>query len=131
MVFCSFLLFCSFLFYFINSVIFLKQKPQQIFLILKRRFNQFSEIWGLEELDVEEIKLLTTIDTLLISNINIDTATIEKLRHHPYLNYKQDKMIVNYRAQHGVFRSVKDIQKIRPISPEIFRKIAPYLQTHD
>ena len=94
-------------------------------------YSQFPEIWGLEKLDVEKIKLLTTIDTLLISNININTATIEKLRHHPYLNYKQAKMIVNYRAQHGVFRSVKDIQKIRPISPEIFRKIAPYLQTHD
>ena len=94
-------------------------------------YSQFPEIWGLEKLDVEKIKLLTTIDTLLISKININSATIEKLRHHPYLNYKQAKMIVNYRAQHGVFRSVKDIQKIRPISPEIFRKIAPYLQTHD
>jgi len=94
-------------------------------------FSQFSEIWGLEKLDVEKIKLLTTIDTLLISKININSVKIEKLRHHPYLNYKQDKMIVNYRAQHGVFRSVKDIQKIRPISQEIFRKIAPYLQTHD
>jgi len=94
-------------------------------------FSQFSEIWGLEKLDIEKIKPLTTIDTLLISKININTATIEKLRHHPYLNYKQAKMIVNYRAQHGVFRSVKDIQKIRPISPEIFRKIAPCLQAHD
>ena len=94
-------------------------------------FSQFSEIWGLEKLDVEKIKLLTTIDTLLISKININSAKIEKLRHHPYLNYKQAKMIVNYRTQHGNFRSIKDIQKIRPISPEIFRKIAPYLQTHD
>ena len=94
-------------------------------------FSQFSEIWGLEKLDIEKIKLLTTIDTLLISKININSAKIEKLRHHPYLNYKQAKMIVNYRTQHGNFRSVKDIQKIRPISPEIFRKIAPYLQIHD
>ena len=94
-------------------------------------FSQFSEIWGLEKLDIEKIKLLTTIDTLLISKININSAKIEKLRHHPYLNYKQAKMIVNYRTQHGNFRSVNDIQKIRPISQEIFRKIAPYLQTHD
>jgi DNA uptake protein ComE-like DNA-binding protein len=94
-------------------------------------YSQFPEIWGLEKLDVDKIKLLTTIDTLLISKININSAKIEKLRHHPYLNYKQAKMIVNYRTQHGNFRSVKDIQKIRPISQEIFRKIAPYLQTHD
>ena len=94
-------------------------------------YEQFTEIWGLENLELENFKQQTLIDTLYISKININTATIEKLRHHPHLNYKQAKMIVNYRAQHGVFRSVKDIQKIRPISPEIFRKIAPYLQTHD
>ena len=94
-------------------------------------FSQFSEIWGLEKLDVEKIKLLTTIDTLLISNININTATIEKLRNHPYLNYKQAKMIVNYRQQHGNYQQLKDICRIKPISLELFRKIAPYFQTHD
>ena len=94
-------------------------------------YNQFSEIWGLEKLDVEKLKLQTIIDTLYISKISVNTIEIEQLKIHPYLNYKQAKMIVNYRIQHGDFRQVKDIQKIRPISPEIFRKIAPYLQTHD
>ena len=94
-------------------------------------YNQFSEIWGLEKLDVEKFKLQTLIDTLYISKINVNTIKIEQLKIHPYLNYKQAKMIVNFRIQHGDFRQVKDIQKIRPISPEIFRKIAPYLQTHD
>ena len=107
--------------------------------ILKYRFElggfinyeQFTEIWGLENLELENLKQQTNIDTLYISKTNINTVTIEKLRNHPYLNYKQAKMIVNYRIQHGDFKSIKDIQKIRPISPEIFRKIAPYLQTHD
>jgi len=94
-------------------------------------YNQFYEIWGLEKLDVEKFKLQTLIDTLYISKINVNTIELEQLKIHPYLNYKQAKMIVNYRIQHGDFRQVKDIQKIRPISPEIFRKIAPYLQTHD
>ena len=94
-------------------------------------YSQFSDIWGLEKLDIEKIKPLTTIDTLRISKVNINSVSIEKLRNHPYLNYKEAKMIVNYRTQHGDFREVKDIQKIKPISPEIFRKIAPYLQTHD
>ena len=40
-------------------------------------------------------------------------------------------MIVNYRTQHGDFKSLKDIQKIKPISPEKFRKIAPYLRMND
>ena len=94
-------------------------------------YNQFIEIWGLEKLDVEKFKQQTIIDTLYISKINVNTIELEQLKKHPYLNYKQAKMIVNYRIQHGDFKQVKDIQKIRPISPEIFRKIAPYLQTHD
>ena len=94
-------------------------------------YSQFSEIWGLENLEFENFKQQTIIDTLHISKININTATIKTLRNHPYLNYKQAKMIVNYRQQHGNYQQLKDICKIKPISLELFRKIAPYFQTHD
>jgi competence protein ComEA len=94
-------------------------------------YEQFTEIWGLEKLDFEKFKQQTILDTLYIRKINVNAIELEQLKMHPYLNYKQAKMIVNYRIQHGDFKSIKDIQKIRPISPEIFRKIAPYLQTHD
>ena len=94
-------------------------------------YNQFSEIWGLDKLDVENLQKQTIIDTFYISKININLATIKTFRKHPYINYKEAKMIVNFKIQHGDFSSVKDIQKIKPISPEIFRKIAPYLKTDD
>ena len=63
--------------------------------------------------------------------MNVNTVSLEQLKLHPYLNYKQAKMIVNYRKQHGSFLQLKDIRKIKPISPELFRKIALYLKTHD
>jgi len=94
-------------------------------------YEQFTEIWGLENLELKDFKQQTIIDTLYISKTNINTATIETLRHHPYLNYKQAKMIVNYREQHGNYQQLKDICKIKPISPELFRKIAPYFKIHD
>ena len=94
-------------------------------------YNQFSEIWGLDNLDIDNLKKQSRIDTLYISQKNINIISIDELSRHPYLNYKEAKMIVNYRQQHGNFKDVKDIQEIKPISPEIFRKIAPYLKTHD
>lgn len=94
-------------------------------------YEQFTEIWGLEKLDIEKFMQQTILDTLYIRKFNVNAIELEQLKMHPYLNYKQAKMIVNYREQHGHFKQIKDIQKIRPISPEIFRKIAPYLQTHD
>ena len=94
-------------------------------------YEQFTEIWGLENLELKNFKQQTSINTLHISKTNINTATIENLRNHPYLNYKQAKMIVNYRQQHGNYQQLKDICRIKPISLELFRKIAPYFQTHD
>ena len=94
-------------------------------------YNQFFEIWGLDKLDLEKLKVQTQIDTTRIRKININRTEINEFRKHPYINYKEAKMIVNYRTQHGDFKSLKDIQKIKPISPEKFRKIAPYLTTND
>ena len=94
-------------------------------------YNQFTEIWGLEKLDLEKFKQQTQIDTTRIKKININKVGINELKEHPYINYKEAKMIVNYRVQHSDFKSLKDIQKIKPISPEKFRKIAPYLTTND
>ena len=94
-------------------------------------YAQLTEIWGLEKLDFIKLKQQTIIDTLFLTKINVNTIELEQLRMHPYLNYKQAKMIVNYRKQHGDFKLVKDIRKIKPISPKLFRKIATYLKTHD
>ena len=96
-----------------------------------RNYDQLTKIWGLENLEIQKLKQQTSIDTLHIRKVNVNTIELEQLKLHPYLNYKQAKMILNYRKQHGDFKQVKDIRKIKPISPELFRKIAPYLKTHD
>ena len=94
-------------------------------------YTQFSEIWGLEKLDINHFKKQTGIDTTLIIKININAATFDQLYAHPYINYKQSKAIVNYRLQHSKFDDIKDIQKIVLIDSNLFRKIAPYLKLYD
>ena len=96
-----------------------------------RNYDQLTEIWGLENLEIQKLKQQTSIETLHIRQVNVNTIELEQLKLHPYLNYKQAKMILNYRKQHGDFKQVKDIRKIKPISPELFRKIASYLKIHD
>ena len=94
-------------------------------------YSQFSEIWGLEKLDLNKIKLQTIIDTNLIQKLNLNNIEVKTLWNHPYLNYKQAKAIINYRSQHGSFKVIKDIRKIVLIDSILFRKIAPYLKIHD
>ena len=40
-------------------------------------YNQFSEIWGLDKLDIENLQKQTIIDTLHISKININSAQLK------------------------------------------------------
>jgi len=94
-------------------------------------YTQFSEIWGLEKLDINNFKNQTKIDTNFIKKININSATFDQLYSHPYINYNQSKAIINYRLQHGQFIDIKDIQNIVLIDSDLFRKIAPYLKLYD
>ena len=94
-------------------------------------YTQFSEIWGLEKLDIKNFKDQTKIDTTFIKKININSATFDQLYSHPYINYNQSKAIINYRLQHGQFIDIKDIQNIVLIDSDLFRKIAPYLKLYD
>jgi DNA uptake protein ComE-like DNA-binding protein len=94
-------------------------------------YTQFSEIWGLEKLDINNFKNQTKIDTTFIKKININSATFDQLYSHPYINYNQSKAIINYRLQHGYFIDIKDIQNIVLFDSDLFRKIAPYLKLYD
>jgi len=70
-----------------------------------------------------------TLDTSLIQRININEVDLKRLGYHPYLTWKQARIIINYRDQHGDYRTVKDIQKTLVISDSVYLKIAPYLST--
>ena len=94
-------------------------------------YTQFSEIWVLEKLDINNFKNQTKIDTTFIKKININSATFHQLYSHPYINYNQSKAIINYRLQHGQFIDTKDIQNIVLIDSDLFRKIVPYLKLYD
>jgi DNA uptake protein ComE-like DNA-binding protein len=65
-----------------------------------------------------------------ITTININEASIDQLKAHPYIKYHLANAIVQYRMQHGPYRMIEDIKKIMIIDEVIFAKIAPYLRIY-
>jgi DNA uptake protein ComE-like DNA-binding protein len=90
------------------------------------RKEQLLEIYGMDSLKYDQLKDQIQVNAGLITRININTFTFEEIRHHPYLNYKQMNAIIQYRAQHGSYKSVDDLRKIAILNEEIIRKIEPY-----
>ena len=93
-----------------------------------RNMNQLLEVYGLEDSLYYEIIPFLTLDTARIRKININKVAIRELQKHPYVKWNVARAIVNYRDQHGDFTKVSDIKKTDLVSPELYRKIAPYLE---
>jgi competence ComEA-like helix-hairpin-helix protein len=91
------------------------------------RKEQLMEVYGLDSALFERIESQVLVNTSSIRTININTATFEEIKRHPYLSYKQMNAILQYRKQHVNFESIDDLKKIAIMNEEILRKIEPYL----
>lgn len=89
--------------------------------------DQFTEIYGLDSLALSELGRYTKVMTP-VRKLPINTATADELARHPYLrNRKVIQVLINYRHEHGPFRSVEDLKRIKVLDEAAIQKIGPYL----
>jgi DNA uptake protein ComE-like DNA-binding protein len=91
------------------------------------RKEQLKEVWGIDSALYALIAPQVTIDASQIRKININTATIDVMKKHPYLDYYLAKEIVKYREKYGTFATPNDLQKVALIDEGTYRRIKPYL----
>ena len=91
------------------------------------KIEQVAETYALPDSVFQKIKNRLLITNTSIKKLNINNATLDELKTHPYLRYNLANAIVQYRTQHGSFAAVSDIKKIMMITEEIFNKVEPYL----
>ena len=89
--------------------------------------DQIKETYGLQDSVFKKIKPKLVLTNVTVKQININTASLDELKIHPYIRYYLANAFIQYRTQHGNFSSVNDIKKILIITDEIFNKVAPYL----
>ena len=88
---------------------------------------QIGEVYNLPDSTFQKIKKFLVVNSKAIRRININSATADQLRAHPYINYTVANAIFQYRQQHGNYSSVEDLKKIMTISDEMLNKVSPYL----
>jgi competence ComEA-like helix-hairpin-helix protein len=89
--------------------------------------EQLKEVWGLQDSVYQKIKEKIIVNAAAIQKINVNQVSFEQLKAHPYVGFKLANAILNFRNQHGTFKSLEDIQKIILINEEIYNKISHYL----
>ncbi len=90
--------------------------------------DQVAQTFGLQDSIFQRIKSMMILSVLTIKKININKATEEELKIHPYLRWQLAKAIVAYRNEHGLFQKLDDLKNIMAFSEEAYTKVAPYLE---
>ncbi len=93
--------------------------------------NQIGETYGLPDSSFQRIKQYLNPGNAVVKKININTATLDELKVHPYIKYSVANPIVSYRNEHGPFSKLEDIRKVMAVTDDIYKKILPYLTVSD
>ena len=71
-----------------------------------------------------------TIDTSsgAIKRININKATSEQMRQHPYITYLMARQIADYRRLKGHISDLSDLRLLPTFPPEVIERLRPYIE---
>jgi len=89
--------------------------------------EQLKELYGMNDQNFEKIRPYCRINTALVQKIAVNSASVEKLNAHPYLNFYESKAIYEYRRRKGKIRSIDELQNLTELTPESLQKIKAYL----
>lgn len=89
--------------------------------------GQLQEVFGMDSSRFIQIEQYLYIDQSLIKKINVNNASLDELRSHPYIDYYIAKSIVDKRIQKGAFNDLNELKEISLIYETLFTKLSPYL----
>jgi competence ComEA-like helix-hairpin-helix protein len=76
--------------------------------------EQLKEVYGVDSVHFAQWLPQLALNTAVIRKIDINAASFEEFKRHPYLSYKQ------------INASLSDLKSIPLFTDEILRKLAPY-----
>lgn len=87
--------------------------------------DQVGETYGLPDSTFQQLKPYLQVHGDL-KKLNLNTATKEDLKTHPYIRWNIANAIVAYRAQHGAFKNIEELKNIMLIDEATFEKMKNY-----
>lgn len=90
---------------------------------------QVAEVKSLPDSIFQQIKPYVSLSGGVLRKIDLNSATVEDLKAHPYFSPKQARLIVHYRDQHGPFKSANDLLKLSAVVDAVWlNRVGAYLE---
>lgn len=86
--------------------------------------RQLTEIEGLPD---SLMKWFIITDTIPVSRIAVNKATLAELRRHPYIDFYQARAIVEFRNERGAIKSPEQLSFMEEFTAQDLERLMPYL----
>ena len=93
------------------------------------RLGGYVSVDQLDEIDdfPTEAKKYLVINNPTPKKLNINLLSLNELKRHPYINFYQAKAITDYRRLHGSIHSLNELRLLKDFSPEVIKRLTPYV----
>lgn len=92
------------------------------------RVEQLMEVPKMDSSRYLQLVPYVTVNPHAIRKINVNTATLEALKQHPYIGYNIALSITSYRQAHGPFQRPEDLKKSALVTEKVYARISPYIR---
>ncbi len=90
---------------------------------------QLKEVKGVHSDNFERIKMFFVVDTSKIEKINVNKASLERLKRHPYIRYfTKAKAIYNYRRYKIKLKNIEELEMLDELTAKDIKRLKPYLK---
>ncbi|MDL2223948.1 helix-hairpin-helix domain-containing protein [Bacteroidales bacterium OttesenSCG-928-M06] len=91
------------------------------------RIEQLQEVYGMYEELYEKIVPFFVTNEKIYRQLDINTASLDQLRNHPYLNFYQAKAIIEIRKKKTKLENIEELILLEEFSEDDWMRIKPYL----
>lgn len=91
------------------------------------QLSQLLEIYNMTERSWRLLQKHCKIQST-VTQININTAELEQLYRHPYLDFHDAEAILRYRKRKGDYKSIEILQSHKILTDKVFEKVRFYLK---
>lgn len=89
--------------------------------------EQLLEIWKFDQEKLSQIKPHIKLNKKVFRKLNINSATVEELKAHPYINWNVANSIVKMRDKFTKYSNFEQLKESALIDDELLNKLSPYL----
>ncbi len=93
--------------------------------------NQLAEVYGISQEVFKDMHNFLYCEGMQVETININSASVSRLRSHPYLDFYEALAIVESRKTKGKYNKVEDVRNVLSLEDDKWNLLKHYLSIED